>query len=317
MQKLRLEKETWNKKLKDWNIISEHIFEDINDLVQYLKTVKTNDKVFDHESSETLGLDDGWHDFESYPKALEGLELGTDKYFNEFKQNIKKVKDYLSSQEIQKLAGYKNDVVGFSPIVPNTIIGNPINMINSNKKEKPIPTAKIMIEKANSSGVNSADMISFYAIITALIDILEQKGIRCEIWMSDSFLESPEVYVYKLKLKDFNQPINMYKIQFPIIATDMFRRIGFKLLETNQELKDRDWNWGYGSPLIGRAEGFSLKSNGEIEEGIKNLLQVDDNDIFIPNCAYFDYHKDDDIGQAIREIIKGTNFNKYINLKED
>ena len=39
---------------------------------------------------------------------------------------------------------YKNDIIGFIPIVPNAIIGNPINMINQKRKEKNIPTATII-----------------------------------------------------------------------------------------------------------------------------------------------------------------------------
>lgn len=315
MQKLRLENEEWNK---DWYIISEHVFDDITDLVQYLKAPIQTSKIFkENESSLREGTDDGWHDFRTYQEALEGLELGTDKYFNEFKQNIKKVKDYLASQEIQKVAGYKNDIVGFSPIVPNAIIGNPINMINSNIKAKPSPVAKIIIEKANNAGVNSEDMISFYAIIMALVDTLEQKGIRCEVWTSAVFKEDEEVYLYKLKLKNFNQPMNTYKIQFPIISTDMFRRIGFRLLETNPDLRDSGWTWGHGQTLIGKRTGYGLKDNGTIENKAKDLLQLNDTDIFIPNCDYFEHSKSDEIGEAIRRIIKGTNFNKYINLKEE
>lgn len=228
-------------------------FNDLEDLTKFLKKAKTSKQFSKEECSSQrkvdLEEDDEFHDFSTYEEALNALEFGTDKYFDNFNANLKRVSKFLQEKELKKRISYENNMVGFAPIVPNTIIGNPVNMVNQKTNYKKIPTAKIVLEKGNSCGVNSADMCLFYSMIFALIQNLEQKGTRCEVWVCETAREGEEITCFNIKIKNYNQPINMYKIQFPIIATDFFRRILFRLLEVSDELKE-NWTWGYGHPLL-------------------------------------------------------------------
>lgn len=205
-------------------------------------------------------------------------------------------------------------MVGFAPIVPNCIIGNPINMVNQTKKERHLPSATIIFEKAINCGHNSNEMVSFASIIFSLIQVLEKKGIRCEVYISSTFKLENEIYSYKIKIKNFMQPLNLYKMQFPVIASDMFRRIGFRLLETCPYLENSYWKDSYGRTLIGKTKEYDLTENGEPTLKLQELLGMKQNDIFIPNSAYFNYDSDDDIEDTIEKIIKRTNFKKYIKL---
>ena len=236
------------------------------------------------------------------------MEYGTDIYYKDFKKNIKKVQEFISKREKNKTANYKNDRVGFLPIVPKVIQGNPINMINQNVKPKAFPTAKIILEKSSSCWIQSDDMNEFYAIIFVLIQLLENKGIRCEIWVVDSTYSDQEIITLKVKLKNYMQPLNIYKIQFPIIASDFFRRIGFRILETNPDIKEGGWAYSYGCPLLSE---FDIKN---CKKEIEKVLGVEENDIYIPSCQYFGYTEGDDLEEAIEKIIKGTNLKNYIKL---
>lgn len=296
------------------------IYEDINEVINYINEAKINRKIFNGSISSEEPIDpwssSDFHDFTNFKEAMDSLKYGTDKYFNSFNYELKKVNDYIKRYAILNKISYKNDVVGFVPIVPNTIIGNPINMINQKKKERMIPTATIVFEKAITCDYKSRDMVSFASIIFSLIQVLEQKGIRCQVYVSSTFTYDDEIFGYKIKIKNYMQPLNLYKMQFPVIASDMFRRIGFRLLETCPYLKSSGWEHSYGKTLIGK-NNYDLKSNGEPTEELQDLLKIKNTDIFIPNHAYFNFHHYDSISSTIRGIIDRTNFNKYIKLDEE
>lgn len=291
--------------------VSRQTFEEIDDLVKYVKTAPIND-IFLKERKLDSDQAEGsrFNDFDSFDDAVKGLEFGTDLYFNTFKKRIKKVEDFISKREKLKNANYKNDIVGFTPIVPNAIIGNPINMINQNIKPKPYPTAKIVIEKTNSAGINSDDMCSFYAIIFCLVQLLEKKNVRCELWVTTDFLHNDEIVCCKVKIKNYTQPLNMYKIQFPIIASDFLRRIMFRILETNPDITSNGWPDGYGVPLM---VDYNFNT---INNDLKEVIGLEDTDIFVPSCQWFHHTEDVEIGEAVEKIIKETNFKKYIKLEE-
>lgn len=169
--------------------VSRQTFDEVNELVKYVRKTPPNKIFKGGRLSSEKKKENGFNDFDSFPDAVRALEYGTDMYFEKFKDKTKKVEDFISKREKNKISNYKNDITGFVPIVPNAIIGNPINMINTNIKPKPFPTARIILEKANSAGINSDDICSFYSIVFVLIQLLEKKGIRCEIWLIDDFYE--------------------------------------------------------------------------------------------------------------------------------
>lgn len=293
-------------------MVSRYTFEGTSELADYIKKAETNQVWKGEFLSSNKEKEDGFNDFDSLEDTIQALEYGTDIYYDEFKKNVKKVKDFLSKREKNKNAKYKNDKVGFIPIVPKVIQGNPINMVNQDIKPKPYPTAKIILEKANSGGVNSNAMCEFYSIIFVLIEILEEKGIRCEIWITANSYErddkGQEAISLKMKLKNYTQPLNKYKIQFPIIASDFHRRIFFRIKETDPKIKMHGWCWGYGCPLL---TGYNP------EDSItKEIIGIEEKDIYIPSCQEFKYKTGDDIEKTIEKIINETNLKNYIKLND-
>ena len=229
--------------------VSRETFSNTTDLSNYIDTAKTNKLFQGRDLSSHRQKEEDFNDFYTFEDANKALEYGTDIYFEKFNKEFQKVKNYIAQREKQQKTGYKKDFIGFMPIVPNAILGIPDNMINLDMKPKPFPTARIIIEKACNAFIKADDMCSYYAVIFVLIQLLEKRGIRCELWESAVFEEDDEIYISKVKLKDYQQPLNCYKIQFPVIAADMFRRIMFRLLETTPEIKNM-WTWGYGHTLI-------------------------------------------------------------------
>lgn len=289
--------------------VSRQTFDGTNELAKYIKTTKVSSLWKGHTQGSKDKKTDDWNDFATLEDATEALEYGTDIYYKDFKKNIKKVQDFLSKREKNKVASYKNNRVGFLPIVPKVLQGNPINMIDQDIKPKPYPTARILIEKSNSCLVKSSAMNEYYAIIFVLIQLLENRGIRCEVWVTETSCQYQEIVCTKVKLKNYMQPLNTYKIQFPIIASDFLRRICFRMIETNPDIKS-DWFFGYGSPLTRIA---SLQEN---KKEIYEIVGIEENDIYIPSCQNFGYEEDDDLEETIEKIIEQTNLKNYIKLIE-
>ena len=290
--------------------ISKYIFNETNELAKYIKKAQTS-MTWDHHSQESDKLKSGdYNDFESLEEATHALEYGTDMYFENFKKDIKKARDFISKNEKNKNAKYKNDRVGFLPIVPKVIQGNPINMINQDVKPKPYPTARIILEKSNSWHITPDDMSGFYSIIFVLIQLLEERNIRCEIWITDNSIEDNEIITTKVKLKSYTQPLNIYKIQFPIIASDYHRRIVFRIKETDGYLQNTNWPYTYGTPLLVEYEYEDFKDT------IDKIIGIEENDIYIPSCQNFGYKAGADIDETLKKIINGTNIKNYIKLNE-
>lgn len=296
--------------LYDKIMVSRQTFDGTTELAKYIKTAPTN-KVWQYSSLESQKLkESSFNDFNNLEDAITALEYGTDIYYKDFKKNIKKVQDFISKKEKNKTANYKNDKVGFLPIVPKVLQGNPINMINQDIKPKPYPTARIILDKGNSYCISTGDMNEFYAIVFVLIQLLENRGIRCEIWVADTSYEDEEIVSLRVKLKNYTQPLNIYKIQFPIIASDFHRRIQFRINETNPDIKNRYWTQSYGRPLLVE---FNLE---KWEKEIYKVIGIEENDIYIPSCQYFGYRKGDNLEKAVEKIINRTNLKNYIKLTE-
>ena len=299
--------------------VFKHIYNDIEDLVQTLKTAKTN-RVFQGKSlsSQKHGTESSFHDFTTYEGAMNALEYGYDKYFKDFMEKVEKAKNIVSKIEEPKTGNQKNDVVGYVPIIPNTLLNIPQNMINSNITKKKIPKARIFIEFSECGGVSASKIIKYKAVIFALIDLMERKGIRCEVWIIENSKECSEICSYCIKLKDFFQPINFYKLQFPIISSDMLRRINFRMIETHEDVHE-NWHDGYGQPLRSYAKGEL--DNGDkhdefkIAEKIKEIVGLTEDDIYIPNTNLIS--DSDDTKKIIKKLLTKTKLKDYIEYKGD
>ena len=295
-------------------------FESITDLIKFLSKAETNGMFMYRERNRGLAsqrrADDGddFYDFNSFGEAMRAFEYGTDRYYQGFTQQYNVTKKYIESQLSKKPQGFKKDVIGFLPIVPNVLVGNPVNMINSDIKPHKIPTARILIDRAAAARNSRESITNFSSIIFALVQIMENQGIRCEVWVTDTGCECRECRATILKLKDYMQPLNLYKIQFPIISPDFLRRVVFRLIETDSDITDNDWTDGYGKPMqYGDHDGFEI-DQGVIGNGYKKMFDLKDTDVYIPGIDYF--NRNGNLDDRIKEIISKTNFARYFDLKE-
>ena len=52
-----------------------------------------------------------------------------------------------------------------------------------------------------------------------------------------------------VKIKDYNETLDLQRLSFPIAHPSMFRRFGFRVTESVEGLKSTNWPYGYGRSI--------------------------------------------------------------------
>ena len=135
-----------------------------------------------------------------------------------------------------------------------------------------------------ANGDEGADdiMKSGMAVLKLCI-LLEKYGIRTKIDVLPFVSKKRQsVYGCGFAIKEYQQPFNLQKMAYPIAHTAIFRRQGFKWLETMQNCKESGYACGYGSTLY---------NDGEIEEAFKKAFKLNEEGSIYIN--YYDCKRND------------------------
>ena len=118
--------------------------------------------------------------------------------------------------------------------------------------------------------------------------LLDKKNVRTQIDIVPKMSYCDDmIYGCAVKLKDYRQPLNISKIAYPMAHVSMFRRHGFRWLETTPFIDSKDkaryWSSGYGSSIY-RAnlsvrnkylEAVGLKKEGVVYIYLNDCRRVD------------------------------------------
>ena len=175
---------------------------------------------------------------EAVDKCKYGDETLQSKLYNELLelQSIEGVK--------QTRKTYVNDVVGFTPNVPNFVMGIPQNMIRDSRVSINSKILNFFINLSCSWNVSADSILTEASKYIRMIDTLEQQGYRCNLFVGDCGRYERRNYrnLFCVKIKSSNEPLNLSKMAFPLCHPSMIRRLGFKWLET----VPLDFGSGYG-----------------------------------------------------------------------
>lgn len=229
-------------------------FTNIDSLVEYINQPVNN--CFDgmRQSSQTLESANSWKGTRNYNEAVNLLKYGWSEESEKLTEKIKLAKQPTPNTSRRKI--YQS-VVGYTPIVPNYLMGVPTDMVNCKTiqtKQKVITLNKdISYNAGYSTQMIEDNSIKAYQIMQSI----EASGVRCNmniIW-GDTFNLSKNVkgIIIKARIKNSSEKLNVSKTSFPLVHPSMLRRIFFRVLETIPELKVEDRNHqltgGYGYPM--------------------------------------------------------------------
>lgn len=184
----------------------------------------------------------------------------------DFRANMRKVAKLENNIKVPRNETYLARQ-GFTPCVPNALIGNPLNMYN---------TKKTRMEKAKVINVNYNVAFSHYfkpetviargTVILGAIRVLEKSGYRINLnYIRAVSDDKGNGYVVRIPLKTAREHFDLSKMAFPLAHPSMLRRLVFKWQETNLYDGIDNIASGYGTPL--GASSCTIKN----EDVIKHL----------------------------------------------
>lgn len=247
----------------DYNIIRAR-YNNISELMAQLD--KPNNSIMKDEHSSNSGSS-SFTMTKNYREAVDLLYRG---YSEPIKQIIEDVNKNRKTIEhfVQPARKLQNMPIGYLPNVPNAILGLPDSMINITMNAKKTRTLRVAYASSAACTVSAQDLAKAGSRLVSALNIIELNGIQTELNI-DFFCgqEGKELTSAMLKIKGFGERFNVSKICFPMVHPSMFRRIGFKFLETTEGLTSRGWTCGYGRrPTI-----ETINTCGLYEPGIKPI----------------------------------------------
>lgn len=226
-------------------IIKEH-FDSIHQMLSVIESRKNNEVMSGKHSSKTE--DKHFTGTNSYDEAKELFQNGYTDILDKIKQGVSA---NLKRTEIRQRRNVQTGVVGYAPHVPNAILGLPNSMIYTKSAPQKVKAVSIVVGITENCGTKTDEFIKSGIAALGVVNALELRGYRVNLKVAFYVATSGgnERAFGTVSVKDYREHLDLQKLCFPLAHPSMFRRFGFKWLETQPEIKDSGWAWGYGSQL--------------------------------------------------------------------
>jgi hypothetical protein len=188
--------------------------------------------------------------------AFAALTDGLPEVADNLKRELNRFKAVVSGQLTQRRPiNYYN---GHSPNVPAAIIGLPKSMRKVTKTPSKVKTVTLFYNSSANCNVSAETLENSGKAVLQLTYWLELNGYRVKFVVTPYLAdECGEKAVCNILLKDFRQPLDVLKLSFSITSVSMFRRLGFRWLETVPGLEE-SWAYGYGRQVRNKSEALKL-----------------------------------------------------------
>lgn len=225
-------------------IIKEH-FTSIHQMLNVINNRPNND-IMRYEDSSKSGSKSftGTRDWE---EANSLFEHGYTEILPEIKAGV--AAGIKKTETIQKRRT-STGVVGYAAHVPNAIMGLPNSMIYTQANPQKIKAVSIVYNICENCGTDAQEFIDSGIAVLNVINRLELNGCRVNLKILYFCGKEDNEYCFgSVDVKDFREHMDLQKLCFPVAHPSMFRRFGFKWLETCKGLTNRYWKNGYGRSI--------------------------------------------------------------------
>lgn len=281
-------------------VIKEH-FTSIHQLLKTLDSRRNNDVMRGEDSSNTSDYD--FTRTRSYKEATTLFEKGYTDILPKIREGMKKMERKLATEFIHIKKIYpETQVQGFIPHVPNSIINLPHSMINIERIPQKQKTLNIFYEMGANCWQDPQLFIDAGIVLLTAIKILELNRISVKLTLGFmAGIGNNQSTFPTVDIKNYGQRIDLQKLCFPLAHPSMFRRIGFKWLETTPDLTDTRFQCGYGrSPADNSSEWKDFVKKLDLKDNVKILRAQDIRDM------NFD----------VKKLLASFNINRYAKSKK-
>lgn len=227
-----------------YKIIKEH-FGSIHQMLEVIESRPNNAVMRNkHDSREN---DEYFTGTKSYKHAKQLFETGYTEILEQIKTGIGA--NLKRTQSVNRRT-IRTDVIGYAPHVPNAILGLPNSMILTEQQSQKIKTVSVVVEICENCGTQAQEFVKSGIAALSVVNTLELRGYRVALKVAYYSAESGDERTWAtVTLKDYREHMDIQKLCFPIAHPSMFRRFGFKWLETQPQIKSSSWANGYGHLL--------------------------------------------------------------------
>ena len=251
-------------------------FESVTELSDFIKnTPQTKEgEIYDQSckgSSRFCGT-------ENFDEAENLLLYGDSENSEKVRKNIEQITAGLSGKNKSfkgaKTLAYslKSSAVGFLPIVPKYLAGEPENMLTLHKVQK--QTTKVLnifVYTGTNCRVDAENINLCLCRILCAVFAIEKDGFRTNLFSTFSTKGNGNgVIGYSIKIKDSGQKFDLLKIAYPLCNPSSFRRHGSAVFERLNDSKQGiilDSGYGYVETLQEAKETLKM-------QGFKNFALV-------------------------------------------
>ena len=213
----------------------------------------------------------GWAGTDTYEEAENLMYSGDEASYKKLMDLKSETDKYYMAEAGTKVKPY-NDVVGYTPHVPNAILGLPQSMINSRREPKKHKVLDIFVNRSRASVTSTSQIEYEGALILSFLDSLERDGFRVNLYVGKVSWHggNSEVSGHIVPIKLASDPLNVKKSAYYLVNPAFLRRTAFKIDENESRLKDITRN-GYGS-----VNNRDIMREFLLEEVSDRLLIIDD-----------------------------------------
>lgn len=138
------------------------------------------------------------------------------------------------------------DIVGYQASVPRYLQGLPTSMINKRQVKQKAKIITLIKSCVYPSTVSTNEIMQDSIRTIQIIQTLEQQGYRVNLYSAFHSIRDSEAIFVQVKLKSAGERINIAKLAFALAHPSFLRRILFRFIETEENIKNYGWTNGYG-----------------------------------------------------------------------
>lgn len=175
----------------------------------------------------------------SYSEALDLMRYGYQPIVAKIQEKMHTIHHHPS-----KRVTFENNIYGFAPVVPLSLIGVPNSMVNTTIKPIKCKVIDLFYDGGATCGYSAQQMIDAGAMLLSTILNMENSGYRFNLHIADCYCDSSNLDILSVKVKDSNKPLDLKKISFPLAHSAFFRVIGFDWQSKSPAAHDLGWGRG-------------------------------------------------------------------------
>ena len=230
------------------NLVYEY-FDDVRKFMGEINRRENNNIMKDANSSQKTDSKD-WNGTETYKEAKELFISGLPDVCERMKKITAKTNITFQQNDYGARIKKRNYYYGYAPNVPNAILGLPKSMKQNVRVPQKVKTVELFYNASMNAGTSGKELSQAGECVLTLVNVLEKNGVRVKLnQLLFTAKSNDDNAVCSILLKEWKQPLDLLKLSFPLTNPAMFRRFGFKWIETVKGLTSKNWEFGYGKSM--------------------------------------------------------------------